>query len=134
VERGQLIQDPVTPVSVVVGDALGQDSLWIPATEDHPPSAAFTRNGPDDVFEEGMCSRSSHRGAVDAYGLSSEVLVEARGEPGRPVADEEPDEMDPFVQYHVQLLACWATGDQVERAVTPVRYTHRVPRSMKKGA
>lgn len=113
-EHGQLIRDPVTPVSVVAGDALGQDSLWMPATEDQPPIAAFTTKGPDELFGESRCSGSSRRGAADANARSNEVLVEARGERGRSVEDEEPDELDPFVQGQAQVLACWVTRDQVE--------------------
>ena len=33
-ERGLLTQGPVRPVSVVIGDVLGQDAVEVPTTED----------------------------------------------------------------------------------------------------
>ena|ERR1019366_76029 len=103
VERGQLTQGPVWPVLVVVSHVLGQDSFEMPAAEDQHPVEALTTNRPDEPLGEGIGSRCSDRSADDSDSVRSEDLVEARGELGVAVTDEELDGMDPIFEHHGQV-------------------------------
>ena len=113
VERGLLPQCPVWPVAVVMDHVLGQELFQMSVAEDQHPVEALTTNRPDEPLGEGIGSRCSHRGADDPDAVSSEDLVEARGELGVPVADEEPDGMDPIDQCQGQSFAYWTTRDPV---------------------
>jgi cytosine/adenosine deaminase-related metal-dependent hydrolase len=93
----------VWPVSVVVGDVLGQHTFEVPATEDQHAVEALTADGADEALGEGVGSGSSHRSADDADAVSSEDLIEARGELGVPVTDQELDGNDPVPQHHGQV-------------------------------
>src|SRR5665213_1436007 len=103
VERGQLSQCPVRPVSVVVGDVLGQDSFQMSTTEDEHPVEALSTYGADEALGEGVGLRSPDRGADDPDAFGPEDLVETRGELGVPVTDQELDGMDPILQHHGQV-------------------------------
>src|SRR5664279_3197396 len=102
-ERGLLTQGPVRPVSVVMGDVLGQDAFEVPTTEDQRSVEALTADGADEAFGEGVGSGSSGRCANDADTFCLEDLVEARGGLGVPVTNEESDVMDPNLQCHGQV-------------------------------
>src|SRR5664280_1287135 len=102
-ERGQLTQGPVRPVLVVMDHVLGQDSLQMSTTEDEHPVEALSAYGADEALGEGVGLRSSDRGTDDPDALGLEDLVEARGELGVPVMDQELDWMDPIFQHHGQV-------------------------------
>jgi len=66
-ERGLLTQGPVRPVSVVVGDVLGQDAFEVATTEDQRSVEALTADGADEAFGERRES-SRWRAAVGCNG------------------------------------------------------------------
>ena len=103
VERGQLAQGPVRPVLVVVDHLLGQDPLQMPTTEDQHLVEALTTNRPDEPLGEGIGSGCSHRSMDYLDAVNSEYLVEARGELGVPVSDQELDGNGPILQRHGQV-------------------------------
>ena len=103
VERGLLPQCPVWPVAVVMDHVLGQDLFQMSVAEDQHPVEALTTNRPDEPLGEGFGSGSPDRGADDPDVFGPEDFVEARGELGVPVSDEEPDGNDPILQQRGQV-------------------------------
>ena len=63
----------------------------MPAADDQDPITALTAYGADEALGETVGSRSSDRGSDDPDAVGTEDFVEARGELGNPVPDEELD-------------------------------------------
>ena len=102
-EWSLLTQRTVRPVTVAMGDVFGEYGLEISMSEDQHPVEALATHSPYEELGERIGPWSSDRGADDPDTFSLEDLVEARGELGIFVADQEPDGMNSVVQQHGQV-------------------------------
>ena len=87
VRRSQV--DPaVRPLGVVVGDVFAERPLEMTPTEDERPVKAFTSDGADPSFGEGVRSRSTDRGEDGLDAVRGEDRVEAPRVLGVSVPDQ----------------------------------------------
>ena len=87
VRRSQL-DPPVRPLRVVVGDVFAECPLEMTPTEDERPVKAFTSDGADPSFGEGVRPRSADRGEDGLDAVRGEDRVEAPRVPGVSVPDQ----------------------------------------------
>ena len=130
VRRSQV--DPaVRPLCVVVGEVFAERPLEMTPTEDERPVKAFTSDGADPSFGEGVRPRSADRGEDGFYAVRGEDRVEAPRVPGVSVPDQVAKASPP---WQVPREVAGSLRDQPESgcAVTPARWTRRVWSSMKK--
>jgi len=85
------IDASVGTLSVVVVDVPAEDSLEIAMAEDRDPGQIFGPNRLYPTFSEGIGLRRSDWRLDDSDAFEAEHLVEAGGELGVPVPDEELD-------------------------------------------
>ena len=112
-ERGLLTQGPVRPVSVVMGDVLGQDAFEVATTEDQRSVEALSADGADGAFGEGVGSGSSdgvrmmrtHSALKTSSKLEVNLASRSRTR-NRTGSTQSSSAM-------VRFLACWTTQEQV---------------------
>jgi hypothetical protein len=89
--------DPaVRPLGVVVGDVFAERPLEMTPTEDERPVKAFTSDGADPSFGEGVRSRSADRGEDGFDAVRGEDRVEAPRVLGVSVPDQVAKASPPF--------------------------------------
>jgi hypothetical protein len=71
------VDPPVRPLRVVVGDVFAERPVEMTPTEDERPVKAFTSDGADPSFGEGVRSRSADRGEDGFDAVRGEDRVEA---------------------------------------------------------
>ena len=77
------------PVAVVVVDVFVDHSFEVSTTEDERPVKTFTSDSPDEALSEGVGPGRFYRRSNDADTLCPEDLVEAGGELGVAIPDQE---------------------------------------------
>ena len=105
------------PVLVVMGAIVGQDMFEMAATNDQHPVEALATNRADESLCKGICSGCSRRSTDGPDALGTEYFVEAQGELGVSVPDEELDGMSTGGQTHAQV--CGPVGRPTPRSGVP---------------
>ena len=88
--------------------------------EDQHPVETLATDGADEALGEGVGPRSPDRGPDDPDAVGAEDLVEARGELGVSVPDQELDRMGPFGEHHAQVAGLLDDPRACRVAVIPV--------------
>jgi hypothetical protein len=79
------------PVAVVMLDVLVKDDFEMSTTEDEDPVETFSSYRADEALSEGVGTGRSNRSPDDPDAPGEEDLVEAGGELGVAISDQEPD-------------------------------------------
>ena len=90
-------------MAVVVVDELAEDVFEVAPIEDQHAVEALTADGADDALGEGVGTWSTDRCADDPNTLGTEDLVEAGGELGVPISDQEPHRLISLHQLEGQV-------------------------------
>ena len=130
--RGGHLYDYQPPVAVVVRLVFGQDGSELSFMEDQQPVQALAAHGADPPFGVGVRPRRPRWTAQDLDPDAGEDGVEAGGELGVSVADQEPEGSARSPSSMRRLRACWVTHSPVGCRVTPRTWTRRVPTSITK--
>jgi hypothetical protein len=80
-------------VAVVVLDILVDDSIEMSTAKDQHPVQTFAADSADEAFSEGVGLRRPNRSTDGPNAIGAEDLVEAGGELGVAIADQECDRL-----------------------------------------
>src|ERR1039458_8565320 len=80
----------VRPMLVVMPNVVAKDGFKVVATENEQPGEALFTEGPYPPLRDRVRPRRSHRCLDHLYAFGGEHVVEAGGERGVPVSDQEP--------------------------------------------
>src|ERR1039457_1587313 len=86
---------------------------------------ALGADGTHESLRVRVCTRRAHRGADSLDADGGENLVEAGGELGVPVADEEPEGSTGLFEIGVKLRATWVTHGSLGLVMAPRTWTTR---------
>src|ERR1019366_2210890 len=90
---------------VVVINEFAEHRFELPAMEHQHRVEALTSDGPDEPFGERVRTRRPDRRSDDPDALCGEHLVEARGELGVPIPDQEPRRVTLLSQGEAQIAS-----------------------------
>jgi hypothetical protein len=107
----------------------GLGSLQLAPVEDQQTIEALAANGSDETLGERVRPRRPDGGLDDPHTVGAEHLVEAGGELGVSIPDEELGRTGSLGEG--ALRACWTTHSPTGVAVMPLRCTRRVSISIK---
>jgi len=108
------------------------DLLEVTAANDQQPGKALGPDGRQPTLGVGVGVGRLHRCDQNFVAFCAEHLVEAAAERRVAIADKEAHPACLVLQAQQQVVwACWVTRVVLGLAVTPARWTRRVPRSMK---
>ncbi len=90
-------------MTVVMIDVLGEDRFELMTMEDQHPIETFPTDRANETFGEGIRPWGSDWRADDPDALGAEDFVEADGELGVAIANQEPDRSSPLSEHHGQV-------------------------------
>src|SRR5215218_270875 len=122
---------PVWAMGVVVLDVDPQHLLEVSSPGDQQPVQALGPDRPDPAFGVGVGVGRLYRRDQYLGAVRTEDVVEGPGELRIPIANKEAHSSAPLASTRRRLRACWATQAPSGWAVTPAKWTRRVPSSMK---
>ncbi len=124
-------QRPVRAMPVVVLRVDTRDPIQMPLPDDQQPVQALGTHCANPTFRVGVGVGCLHRRQHDVGALRAEHVVEAAAELRVAIARQEAHAASLLLQYEQRVAGLLGDPGAVGLAVTPARWTRRVPSSRK---
>jgi len=121
----------VRTMCVVVGHVDPQDLLQVASSDDQQPVQALGPHRTDPALGVGVGVGRLYRRDQYVGAVRIEDVVEGTGELRIPIANKEAHSSAPLAQHEAQVAGLLGNPSPSGWAVTPAKWTRRVPSSMK---